>query len=76
MMDCAGNGTTLICPECVGCAAAEWDGGLVLVSHDFRLIGQVAQEIWEVNKGVHKFQGDIQQFKEHLRKTHAAFANK
>ena len=48
----------------------------MLVSHDFRLIGQVAQEIWEVNKGVHKFQGDILQFKEHLRKTHAAFANK
>ena len=24
-----------------------WDGGVVLVSHDFRLIGQVAQDIWE-----------------------------
>lgn len=60
---------------CVG-AAAEWDGGLVLVSHDFRLISQVAQEIWEVNKGVRKFQGDILAFKEHLRKTHAALADK
>ena len=55
---------------------AEWDGGLVLVSHDFRLISQVAQEIWEVNKGVHKFPGDILAFKEHLRKTHAALAEK
>ena len=26
--------------------AAEWDGGLLLVSHDFRLISQVANEIW------------------------------
>ena len=44
----------------------------VLVSHDFRLISQVAEEIWEVNKGVHKFDGDILAFKEHLRRTHAA----
>jgi ATP-binding cassette subfamily F protein 2 len=24
----------------------EWDGGMVLVSHDFRLINHVAKEIW------------------------------
>ena len=76
----------------------------MLVSHDFRLIGQVAQEIYEVNKvrtvnrficllvmpslagrmnimahpaqGVHRFEGDILAFKEHLRKTHAALAEK
>jgi ATP-binding cassette subfamily F protein 2 len=28
-------------------ALRKWDGGVVLVSHDFRLIGQVAQDIWE-----------------------------
>jgi len=28
-------------------AINSWDGGMVLVSHDFRLIGQVAKEIWE-----------------------------
>jgi len=27
-------------------AVNEFDGGLVLVSHDMRLIGQVAKEIW------------------------------
>ena len=51
---------------------ADWDGGMVLVSHDFRLIGQVAKEIWEVKNGVHRWEGDIQSFKQHLRKTHDA----
>ena len=76
------------------------------MSHDFRLISQVANEIYEVNKvgiwmrildhrellvqvfslsdsidvrrvqGVHRFEGDIIDFKEHLRKTHAALADK
>jgi len=27
-------------------AINEFEGGLMLVSHDFRLIGQVAEEIW------------------------------
>ena len=52
---------------------AEWDGGLVLVSHDFRLIDQVAQEIWVVaNGGVQRWEGDITSFKHHLKATHAA----
>jgi len=45
-----------------------WDGGVVLVSHDFRLIGQVAKEIWIVDHGVAKWDGDIQSFKRHLKK--------
>eukprot|EP01025_Chloroclados_australasicus_P044783 TRINITY_DN487_c0_g1_i1.p1 TRINITY_DN487_c0_g1~~TRINITY_DN487_c0_g1_i1.p1 ORF type:complete len:629 (-),score=93.69 TRINITY_DN487_c0_g1_i1:431-2317(-) len=54
-----------------------WDGGLVLVSHDFRLIGQVAKEIWEVNKGtVTVWKDDIIAYKNHLRKTHAALAKR
>ena len=33
-----------------------WDGGVVLVSHDFRLIGQVANEIWECrDQNVHRW---------------------
>lgn len=52
---------------------ADWDGGLVLVSHDFRLISQVANEIWVVDKGtVSRWGGDIVSYKEHLRKSHAA----
>ncbi|GAV66494.1 ABC_tran domain-containing protein/ABC_tran_2 domain-containing protein [Cephalotus follicularis] len=49
-------------------ALNEWDGGLVLVSHDFRLINQVAHEIWVCeNQAVTRWEGDIMQFKEHLR---------
>ncbi|KAL6859145.1 hypothetical protein ACP4OV_018147 [Aristida adscensionis] len=49
-------------------ALNEWDGGLVLVSHDFRLINQVAEEIWVCeNQAVTKWEGDIMDFKEHLR---------
>uniref|UniRef100_A0A5B7A1B5 Putative ABC transporter F family member 1 n=2 Tax=Davidia involucrata TaxID=16924 RepID=A0A5B7A1B5_DAVIN len=49
-------------------ALNEWDGGLVLVSHDFRLINQVAHEIWVCEKqAVTRWEGDIMDFKEHLR---------
>ncbi|KAG8048354.1 hypothetical protein GUJ93_ZPchr0008g12728 [Zizania palustris] len=49
-------------------ALNEWDGGLVLVSHDFRLINQVAQEIWVCEKqAVTRWEGGIMEFKEHLR---------
>lgn len=49
-------------------ALNEWDGGLVLVSHDFRLINQVAKEIWVCeNKSITRWQGDIMDFKQHLK---------
>ncbi|KAG8306266.1 ATP-binding cassette sub- F member 2 [Homalodisca vitripennis] len=49
-------------------AIAEFEGGMVLVSHDFRLISQVAEEIWVCEKGtVTKWQGGIQEYKEHLK---------
>ncbi|KAE8646890.1 ABC transporter F family member 1 [Cucumis sativus] len=49
-------------------ALNEWDGGLVLVSHDFRLINQVAEEIWVCeNQAVTKWEGDIMDFKAHLK---------
>lgn len=34
-----------------GDAINEFEGGMVLVSHDFRLINQVAEEIWICEKG-------------------------
>jgi ATP-binding cassette subfamily F protein 2 len=44
-------------------------GGVVLVSHDFRLIDQVAKEIWVCeNKGVTKFNGAIRDYKTILAK--------
>ncbi|XVF46267.1 hypothetical protein PTKIN_Ptkin03bG0014100 [Pterospermum kingtungense] len=54
--------------DSLGEALNEWDGGLVLVSHDFRLINQVAKEIWVCeNQAVTRWEGDIMDFKQHLK---------
>jgi len=45
-------------------AINDFEGGLVLVSHDFRLISQVAQEIWICeHQKVTKWEGDILSYK-------------
>lgn len=50
-------------------AVNDFQGGLVLVSHDFRLISQVAEEIWICeNQAVTKWEGDILAYKEMLKK--------
>lgn len=50
-------------------AINNFEGGLVLVSHDFRLINQVAKEIWVCeNQKVTKWKGDILSYKEELKK--------
>ncbi|XP_014225919.1 ATP-binding cassette sub-family F member 2 [Trichogramma pretiosum] len=49
-------------------AINDFEGGMVLVSHDFRLINQVAEEIWICENGtVTKWQGNILDYKEHLK---------
>jgi ATP-binding cassette subfamily F protein 2 len=49
-------------------AVNEFEGGMVLVSHDMRLISQVAKEIWVCdNKTITKYRGDIQNFKMDMR---------
>jgi ATP-binding cassette subfamily F protein 2 len=49
-------------------AINNFNGGVVLVSHDFRLISQVAEEIWVCENGtVTKWDGTIEQYKEKLR---------
>jgi len=49
-------------------AINEWDGGVMLVSHDFRLIDQVAEEIWVCNNGrITKWEGDIMSYKDGLK---------
>jgi len=51
-------------------AINNFEGGVVLVSHDFRLINQVAKEIWECKNGaVERWQGDIASYKEALRQS-------
>ena len=58
-------------------AIKAYKGGMVLVSHDFRLIDQVAEEIWVCdNKTITPWKGSIQDYKKHLRKQQEAQAGK
>ncbi|CAB4057720.1 ABCF2 [Lepeophtheirus salmonis] len=55
--------------DALGEAINNFEGGLVLVSHDFRLINQVAEEIWVCeHQKVTKWDSDILKYKEHLKK--------
>lgn len=50
-------------------AIKSFAGGCILVSHDMRLISQVAEEIWICdNKSITKYQGDIMRFKMGMKK--------
>lgn len=54
-----------------------FEGGVILVSHDFRLIDQVAKDIWICEKQkVTKWDGDILAYKEHLKAKVMKAANK
>ncbi|VDM42568.1 unnamed protein product [Toxocara canis] len=51
--------------EAINC----FSGGMILVSHDFRLVHQVAEEIWICDhQTVTKWDGDIFSYKKFLRK--------
>jgi len=51
--------------EAINC----YEGGVLLVSHDFRLISQVAEEIWICeNQTAKKYEGDIFNYKDVLVK--------
>lgn len=55
-------------------AIKNFEGGVVLVSHDFRLIDQVCNEIWICdNKTVKKYDGTIHEYKKMLAKKMDAF---
>jgi ATP-binding cassette subfamily F protein 2 len=55
--------------DALASAINEFEGGLVLVSHDMRLISQVAKEIWICDhKTIEKYTGDILSFKMDMRK--------
>merc|ERR1719401_820230 len=54
-------------------AIKKFSGGIVLVSHDFRLLEQVADTIWVCDeKKITPWAGTIQTYKSHLRKQMAA----
>ena len=47
-----------------------FQGGVLMISHDMRLISQCAQEIYICDhKQVSKYRGDIMDFKLHTKKT-------
>lgn len=50
-----------------------YEGGVVVISHDLRLIAQIADEIWICENGsVKPFPGDITDYKKHVQKQVAA----
>lgn len=53
--------------DALGDAIRNFNGGVVLVSHDFRLIEQCANELWEViDRSVNKLDMDIKSYKQSL----------
>merc|ERR1711912_49934 len=69
LLDEPTNHLDMQCIDALAEAINNYTGGLVLVSHDFRLIGQVAKEIWVCDKKtISKWEGDIQSYKRHLKK--------
>jgi len=70
LLDEPTNHLDMECIDALADAINVFEGGMVLVSHDFRLIRQVAKEIWICDKKkVAPYKGDIQQYKKSV-KTH------
>jgi len=51
-------------------AIKNFNGGVVVISHDFRLLQHVAEEIWVIDKGLKVWDGDIRTYKSSLKKKH------
>merc|ERR1711970_261614 len=69
MLDEPTNHLDLESIDALAKAIKGYNGGLVLVSHDFRLISQVANEIWICeNQTVTPWKGSIQEYKDILKK--------
>eukprot|EP01038_Epipyxis_sp_PR26KG_P006661 gene6661-9142_t len=51
-------------------AIKAFNGGVVVISHDFRLLQQIAEEIWVIDRGLHVWDGDIRSYKASLKKKH------
>jgi ATP-binding cassette subfamily F protein 2 len=68
LLDEPTNHLDMTCIDALADAIKKFEGGTVLVSHDFRLIDQVAKEIWVCDKGVTPWAGDIKGYKVHLSK--------
>jgi len=70
LLDEPTNHLDMQCIDALAVAINQFTGGLVLVSHDFRLIDQVAKEIWVCDaKTVAPWKENIQKYKAHLSMT-------
>lgn len=69
LLDEPTNNLDIECIDSLAEAINAYEGGVILVSHDFRLINQVAKEIWLCDqKKVSIWQGGILEYKKHLQK--------
>jgi ATP-binding cassette, subfamily F, member 2 len=69
LLDEPTNHLDMECIDSLADAINHFEGGLVLVSHDFRLIKQVAKEIWVCdNKTITPWKTGIKSYKDELRK--------
>merc|ERR1719240_1888965 len=69
LLDEPTNHLDMECIDALARAINAFNGGLVLVSHDFRLISQVTKEIWLCDKkDVAPYSGDIQSYKKMLKR--------
>jgi len=73
LLDEPTNNLDIECIDSLAEAISAFDGGVILVSHDFRLISQVTKQIWLCNdKQVKPWDGDITSYKAYLKKSVSA----
>jgi len=70
LLDEPTNHLDMECIDSLAEAINEFEGGLVVVSHDFRLLQQVAKEIWVCDHGaITRWEGSILDYKKQLKKS-------
>lgn len=69
LLDEPTNHLDMECIDSLAKAIKNFEGGVVLVSHDFRLLEKVAETIWVVdNKQVTTWKTGIREYKKHIAK--------
>ncbi|KAG8532297.1 ABC transporter ATP-binding protein arb1 [Bacidia gigantensis] len=69
LLDEPTNGLDIPTIDSLADAINAFSGGVVVVSHDFRLLDKIAKEIQVCeHKSIHRWEGSIAQYKNHLRK--------
>jgi ATP-binding cassette subfamily F protein 2 len=69
LLDEPTNGLDIPTIDSLADAINQFSGGVVVVSHDFRLLDKIAKDIMVCeNKTIHRWDGTIGEYKNHLRK--------